>query len=356
MMGQGNRRVQECSEQLDSLGLCPIVSVCIANYNGMDVIDDCLRSVLAQQGDITVEILVHDDASSDASLDYIRQHYPQVKLIESTDNVGFCIANNRMAAVANGKYLLLLNNDAALFPDALQTLFSEAQRLAKPAILSLPQFDATSGELIDRGCLLDPFFNPVPNLDPKRSDVAMVIGACLWIPKDLWDEMEGFPAWFGSIAEDMYLCCRARLAGYAVRALAVSGYRHWQGKSFGGNRVVNKRLVTTFRRRALSERNKTFVMVLTYPSHLMQMVLPLHLVMLLIEGMLLSLLKLDFAYLIRIYLPVFGALIRDRTTLRETRSIIMSSHCLTISEYFAVFDWLPHKLRMLMRHGLPRLT
>ena len=67
------------------------------------------------------------------------------------------------------------------------------KRLAKPAILTLPQFDATSGELIDRGCLLDPFFNPVPNLDPKRSDVAMVIGACLWIPKDLWDEMEGFP-------------------------------------------------------------------------------------------------------------------------------------------------------------------
>ncbi|MDI1246850.1 MAG: glycosyltransferase, partial [Rhodoferax sp.] len=228
--------------------IAPLISVCIANYNGMDVIEGCLQSVLAQQGDLAVEILVHDDASSDESLDYIRKHYPQVKLIRSAENVGFCIANNRMAAAARGKYLLLLNNDAALFPDALQTLLQEANRLAQPAILTLPQYDATSGALVDRGCLLDPFYNPVPNLNPNRTDVAMVIGACLWLPKSLWDELGGFPEWFESIAEDMYLCCRARLAGYAVRALAVSGYRHWQGKSFGGNRVANNRLASTFRR------------------------------------------------------------------------------------------------------------
>jgi hypothetical protein len=64
----------------------------------------------------------------------------------------------------------------------------------------------------------------------------------------------------------MYLCCVARLWGHPVRALPASGYRHWQGKSFGGNRVADNRLSTTFRRRALSERNKTFVMAMTRPS------------------------------------------------------------------------------------------
>lgn len=333
--------------------MAPMVSVCIANYNGMDVIDDCLRSVLAQQGDIDVEILVHDDASSDGSLDCIREHYPQVKLIASAENVGFCIANNRMAAAATGKYMLLLNNDAALFPDALQTLLAEAQRLAKPAILSLPQFDATSGQLVDRGCLLDPFFNPVPNLDPKRSDVAMVIGACLWIPKDLWDEMGGVPEWFGSIAEDMYLCCRARLAGYAVRALSVSGYRHWQGKSFGGNRVVDKRLVTTFKRRALSERNKSFVMVVCSPALWLGLILPIHLVLLVMEGVILSLLKRDTKLGRDIYLECLRSLLNHRYQLAQMRKAVSADTVISLVAFLQVFHVLPHKLTMLLRHGLP---
>ena len=119
----------------------PLVSVCIANYNGMEVIDDCLQSVLEQEGSIPVEILVHDDASGDASVAHIRGHYPHVKLIVSESNVGFCVANNRMAAEARGKYLLLLNNDAALYPDALQTLLSEANRLNQPAnVMSVVTF------------------------------------------------------------------------------------------------------------------------------------------------------------------------------------------------------------------------
>ena len=166
----------------------PLVSVCIANYNGMEVIDDCLRSVLEQEGDIPVEILVHDDASSDGSAAYIRDRYLDVRLIESPENVGFCIANNRMAAAARGKYLLLLNNDAALYPDALQTLLAEADRLNQPAIPGLPQYDAANGELVDIGSLFDPFLNPVPNRNPERGEVGMVIGACLWIPKVDLDE------------------------------------------------------------------------------------------------------------------------------------------------------------------------
>ena len=335
--------------------LAPLVSVCIANYNGMDVIDDCLRSVLAQQGDITLEILVHDDASSDGSLDHIREHYPQVKVITSAENVGFCIANNRMAAAATGKYLLLLNNDAALFADALQTLLAEAQRLAKPAILSLPQFDATSGQLVDRGCLLDPFFNPVPNLDLKRSDVAMVIGACLWIPKDLWDELEGFPEWFGSIAEDMYLCCRARLAGYAVRALAVSGYRHWQGMSFGGNKPQGSRLCSTFRRRQLSERNKTFVLIVVSPEVLLALVLPWHLLFLHVEGLLMSILKRDASIWTRIYAPITPALWRKRAQLWSLRQATQGRRRVSLRNWLRVFALLPYKLMMLSKYGLPKI-
>ncbi len=333
----------------------PLVSVCIANYNGMEVIDDCLRSIQAQAGAIPVEILLHDDASSDGSVAHIQAHYPQVRLIVSPANVGFCVANNRMAQVARGRYLLLLNNDAALFPDALQALLREAEGAGQNAILTLPQFDASSGALVDRGCLLDPFFNPVPNLDPARCDVAMVIGACLWIPKDLWLELEGFPEWFGSIAEDMYLCCRARLGGHAVRALDVSGYRHWQGKSFGGGKVVGQRLRTTFRRRALSERNKTFVMLLVSPGVLLLLQLPLHLVLLGMEGLLVSTLKWDWQVWRIIYAPLLADLWRARHVLQHTRHRIQATRRATLRSWISACVLLPRKLVLLYKYRLPEL-
>lgn len=333
----------------------PVISVCIANYNGMEVIDDCLRSVLEQEGNIPVEILVHDDASSDASLAHIRDHYPNVKLIESTENVGFCIANNRLAAAAKGKFLLLLNNDAALFPNALKTLLAEAGRLNQPAILGLPQFDATSGELVDIGSLFDPFLNPIPNLNPKRSEVGMVIGACLWISRNLWEELGGFPEWFGSIAEDMYLCCRARLAGYPVRALATSGYRHWQGNSFGGNRITDNRLSTTFRRRALSERNKTFVMILSYPAFLLSLAFPTHIMLLMLEGLTLAAIKKQWCVFSDIYLACLKGVWSQLEMLLKLRKQTQLTRKINVLVFGRVFSPFPHKLRMLFRYGLPHV-
>ncbi len=333
----------------------PLVSVCIANFNGMEVIDDCIRSVRDQLGAISVEILVHDDASTDNSASYIREHHPEARLIVSESNVGFCIANNRMATQARGKYLLLLNNDAALYPDALQTLLAEANRLDQSAILSLPQYDAASGELVDMGALLDPFLNLVPNRDPALGDVGMVIGACLWIPRGMWEELDGFPPWFGSIAEDLYLCCRARLAGYPVRAVPISGYRHWQGASFGGNRVTSNRLSTTFRRRALSERNKCFVMVLTYPAPLLHLIFPLHLVLLVVEGATLALIKREARIIQNIYLACLGSLWQERRRLYGLRRQIQANRKIGIRTFWSVFQQTPHKLWMLCRHGLPHL-
>ena len=334
----------------------PLISVCIANYNGMEVIDDCLRSVLEQSGSIEVEILIHDDASSDGSVAYLLDHYPQARLIASEDNVGFCIANNRMADQARGEYLLLLNNDAALFADALQTLLSEAKQIGRPAILGLPQYDALSGALIDMGSLFDPFLNPVPNLDPDRHEVGMIIGACLWLPKTLWTELGGFPEWFHTLAEDMYLCCRARLAGYPVRAIGKSGFRHRVGHSLGGGKVTTeKRLVTSRGRRALSERNKTFVMVLTYPVPLFHVIFPLHIALLVMEGLAIALFKHEWALCQTIYLACLGAIWHERGRLLNVRKQIQARKKIGLRLFWAAFQFTPHKLQMLLRHGLPHV-
>ena len=331
-------------------------SICIANYNGIELIDACIDSVRSQACDFTYEIIVHDDAFTDGSADHIATKYRDVQLVVSQNNVGFCVANNRMATVARGDFLLLLNNDATLHSNALATLMHESLRLRQPAILTLPQFDAETGELLDIGSLFDPFLNPIPNRNPEHNDVGMAAGACLWIPRLLWLELGGFPAWFGSIGEDLYLCCRARLAGYPVRAIGMSGYRHHVGRTFGGGKTQAGRLVTTYNRRALSERNKTFVMTICFPSLLMWFLLPLHLLLLLIEGVVLSLLRREWRSLSDIYLPVPLACWRERGRLRNLRREVQAARRIGVRIFLASFRLLPHKLVMLFRHGLPRLT
>jgi len=334
-------------------GARPRVSVCIANFQGEALLPDCIDSVLAQGVD-DVEILVHDDASTDASLALLAARYPQARVIASAENVGFCVANNRMAEAATGDSLLLLNNDAALEADALRALLAEAARLGGDAVLSLPQHDWDTGALVDRGCLLDPFYNPVPNLDPDRADVAYVIGACLWIPRRLWRELGGFPEWFGSLAEDMYLCCAARLRGIPVRCIDGSHYRHRQGASFGGNRAQGG-LRSTYRRRALSERNKTWVLLACTPGPVVWPLLALHLFALYAEGAIVSLARRDARLWREVYRPVLPSLFARGAQWRSLRRDLQSHRRIGQWQWWRGFTWMPRKLAMLWRHGLPEL-
>ena len=333
-----------------------MVSVCIAHYKGPELITACLESVLAQDCDFSVEIIVHDDASPDDSVAFLRKRYPEVELLVGNKNAGFCVANNRMVAHARGKYILLLNNDAALFPDALSTLATAAAQQNPVGILALPQYDWESGELVDRGCLLDPFYNPVPNRDPERRDVAMVIGACLWIERASWERLGGFPEWFESIGEDLYLCCAVRLAGLPVQALVDSGYRHHQGESFGGNKPQEGKLASNYRRRRFSERNKTFTLIIMTPTVVVWPLLLIHLFALMTEGLLFSLLRRDLHAGTQIYLNVLRELVNNYSQLGEERRRCQARRVISLSRHLENFSYRPHKLTMLCRYGLPKLT
>ncbi|WP_255548395.1 glycosyltransferase [Luteibacter sp. dw_328] len=333
----------------------PACTVCIANYNGRDLLGDCIDSLLSQTFGGGIEIVVHDDASTDDSVAFLRERYPQVAVLASESNVGFCIGNNRMAEVANAPFLLLLNNDAALLPDAIEVLLEASTIHGKGSVLTLPQYDWQDGTLIDRGCALDPFYNPIPNVREGTRDVAMTIGACLWIAHDTWHELGGFPEWMESIGEDLYLCCLARLHGGHVIALAQSGYRHWQGKTFGGNRVTGNALITTLKRRRLSERNKTFAMITCTPGIMVWPLLALHLALLMTEGVLLALLRRDWRIFDEIYLNVPRQLRAEWRPLMSHRARNMSLKKVGLGRYLSTFAPLPRKLSMLLRYGVPRV-
>lgn len=332
--------------------VAPICSVCIANYNGERTLRACIDSILAQDLNGAVQIIVHDDASTDTSLSILIAEYPDTHLLISSENVGYCISNNRMARKATGKYLLLLNNDATLLPGALAYLYEHSEARTQTGIFGLPQY-LPDGTLIDRGNLLDLSLNPVPNLDPNIRSVGLVIGACFWLPLELWKELGGFPEWFESLAEDMFVCLYARLKGHYVEVLPESGFRHEVGASFGGGKVTSGRLNSTFRRRRLSERNKTFTMITCFPARLLAFALPVHLLALLLEGAILTLMKRDTRIWTEIYWACVRAIWSHRARLYRTRRHVQKHAIPSFKDFVAPIRYIPHKVTMLIRYGVP---
>jgi GT2 family glycosyltransferase len=330
------------------------ISVCIANYNGVGVVERCIESVLQQRPGASLEVIVYDDASSDDSVQRIRARFPHVQLITGEENVGYCAANNRMAQAATGRFLLLFNNDAFLPPGAIEQLYAAA--MSEPRqILTLRQLHADSGDIIDYGMGMDYFFVPYPLKKEDPDQVITAIGACLWIPRDLFHKLGGFPEWFGSIAEDLYLCLRARIAGVKTTVLSSSSYYHHAGHSFGGS-APGRETTTTFNRRYLSERNRFWIMLIFVPGILLPFAAMAWLAIWILECAVLCLGSLSIAPLTRIYLPAFTGTVGNVRRIGESRKETQASRLVSWGWFYAPVRTLPTKLAFLLKRGLPTLN
>ena len=98
----------------------PDVSIVIVSFNTRDVLRECLTSVVRECSGLHAEILVVDNASSDASSQMVQSEFPQATLIRSEVNLGFGAANNVALDRARGRYFVLLNSDAFFVPGSLK--------------------------------------------------------------------------------------------------------------------------------------------------------------------------------------------------------------------------------------------
>ncbi len=95
------------------------VSVVVVNWNTQDILRDCLGSIYEQCGEIDLEVIVIDNASTDGSVEMVKKDFPQVTLIENSQNSGFAAANNQGIAISKGRYVLLLNSDTVVLDNAI---------------------------------------------------------------------------------------------------------------------------------------------------------------------------------------------------------------------------------------------
>ena len=105
------------------------VSIIIVNWNTRDILRDCLRSIDESAGPIRCEIIVVDNASADDSVEMVRREFPHVRLIANAENRGFATANNEGMAVAQGRYVLLLNSDTVVLDGAIARTVAQASEV-----------------------------------------------------------------------------------------------------------------------------------------------------------------------------------------------------------------------------------
>ena len=227
------------------------LSIIIINWNTVNLLIQCLESIPDPSCDSwqnDLEVLVVDNASTDNSVQHVRERFPWVKLIENNENVGFARANNQAIHQSTGKYILLLNPDTEVKPDALKNLLSFVDEF--------PEVGAVGPQILNPDGSLQISCYPVPTLkrelwrllhldairpygvyqmhkwplDQVRS-VDVLLGACLLLRREVLEQVGLLDDNYFMYSEEVDLCFRVQKAGWQICWVPDAQIVHYGGQS-----------------------------------------------------------------------------------------------------------------------------
>lgn len=193
------------------------------------------------------EIILVDDGSTDGTRDWLRTLGPPVRAVLNERNLGYAAANNRGAAVATGRHLVLLNNDLVLRPRWLEPMLDAQRRLgARAGVIGNIQRDAATGAVDHSGIIINHQGKPEHDRSlPLRAllphpfsirPVPAVTGACLLVERELYLSAGGFSEEFVNGCEDVDLAFRLARQGRRNAVALASVVRHHVSSSPGRKR------------------------------------------------------------------------------------------------------------------------
>lgn len=220
------------------------VAIVILNWNGVKMLSRYMDTLLEHsRGEATV--YVADNASTDQSVPFLKEHYPEVRLIELEKNWGFADGYNKALQQVEATYYVILNSDVEVTPNWLTPLISfmdnhEEVAACQPKLLSVSNKDAfeyagACGGFIDkygypfcRGRLFDSVEDDNGQYD-TLCEVMWATGACLIIRSDDYWKVNGFDGRFFAHNEEIDLCWRLRMMGRKVYCIPDSFVYHVGG-------------------------------------------------------------------------------------------------------------------------------
>lgn len=248
------------------------MSVIVVNWDRAGLLRRCLES-LAVQREVSFEVIVVDNGSSDESIEVVRefkhfQGFP-IQLIENKSNHGFCAANNQGMAKASGEFIALLNNDAEAQPGWLAAMCRELRArpdfgmiASKILVFDPPKRIDKAGHLIyldgqNRG-------RGTGELDlgqyETTEEVLWPDGCAALYRKSMLDRIGYFDEDLFAYGDDAELGMRGRLAGWKCLYVPQAVVRHHRGATLG---------LLSGRRLELIERNRVLLAVKHFPIGLL---------------------------------------------------------------------------------------
>lgn len=235
------------------------LSIIIVSWNVKTALEQCLRSIQQHLSNQSYEVVVVDNASHDGSADLVEKDFPWVKLIRNTTNQGFGKANNQGLQIAQGTYMLFLNDDASVTDAGVYKGIDYLQNHKKVGLLgphllnpdgstqvSVRRFPTWKDQVFyllklhlvfPRAHVLQTYL--CQDFDySKDQTVDQVMGAAMLTRTDIVKNLLGFdpryPNWF----EEVDLCRRIQVQGYEVRYVPTFQIVHIKGASFGQQKPI----------------------------------------------------------------------------------------------------------------------
>lgn len=264
----------------------PELTVVIPHYNGIEILDACLRSLYQNRYTDFVTILI-DNGSTDGSQKFVREQFPQVQLVENMENLGYSGGCNQGINMADTEFVLLLNNDTEMPENFLVEMIaalkeSETAAMVQPKILSIQDkqffdYSGGSGGEIDifgypfaRGRILDTVEQDKGQYNNLDSKVFWTSGCALLLKKAVTNKIGVLDKDFFAHQEEIDLNWRAQLAGYQCLVTTKTYIYHYSGYTL---RSDNQQKMY------LNHRNNLIMMIKNYSCPMLYLILPIRLIL-----------------------------------------------------------------------------
>lgn len=231
------------------------VAVVILNWNGQKHLETFLPSVVKYSAN--ANIYIADNCSTDTSLDFVKKHYPTIKLILNPENGGFAKGYNQALQNLEEEYFVLLNSDVEVTENWIAPIVEQFDlhdniSIAQPKIKSYLQkeyfeYAGAAGGFIDflgypfcQGRIFNKLEKDTGQYNQNK-EVFWATGACMFIKSSLFKELGGFDDRYFAHMEEIDLCWRAKNLGHKVYYIAKSEVFH-----LGGGTMKNTNPRKTF--------------------------------------------------------------------------------------------------------------